>query len=256
MKSYNNKIVRLAMVSTSLILISELLFADDNISRLDERLTQLEQVLDRNGLLGLSSELDKLKEEQRALRGKIEEIEFALDSKRIKNQTEVPLPKERLSANTVPDLIKNNPEISVEKDIKNNLEPKINTELTGEEIYKNSFALLKAADYENAIIGFRKYLSEYRDGKFADNSMFWIGEAYWVTQEFEKAIEEYVQLTNTYPQSQKSSHALLKIGYCYEKLGKTAEATEALKDLQKKFPNSTAARLGAVKLEKLQNNTN
>ena len=256
MKSYNNKIVRLAMVSTSLILISELLFADDNISRLDERLTQLEQVLDRNGLLGLSSELDKLKEEQRALRGKIEEIEFALDSKRIENQTEVPLPKERLSANTVPDLIKNNPEISVEKDIKNNLEPKINTELTGEEIYKNSFALLKAADYENAIIGFRKYLSEYRDGKFADNSMFWIGEAYWVTQEFEKAIEEYVQLTNTYPQSQKSSHALLKIGYCYEKLGKTAEATEALKDLQKKFPNSTAARLGAVKLEKLQNNTN
>ena len=75
------------------------------------------------------------------------------------------------------------------------------------------------------------------------------------TQEFEKAIEEYVQLTNTYPESQKSSHALLKIGYCYEKLGKTAEALETLKDLQKKFPNS-AARLGTVKLDKLQSDIN
>ena len=256
MKSYNNKIARLAIVSTSLIVFGDLLFADDNISRLDERLTRLEQVLDRNGLLGLSSELDKLKEEQRALRGKVEEIEFALDSKRIENQIEAPLLKEKISVESTPDLIRNNPVKSVENEAKNNFEPKINTELTGEEIYKNSFALLKAADYENAIIGFRKYLSEYKDGKFADNSMFWIGEAYWVTQEFEKAIGEYVQLTNTYPESQKSSHALLKIGYCYEKLGKTAEAIESLKDLQKKFPNSTAARLGTVKLDKLQGDIN
>lgn len=256
MKSYNNMIASLLIAGTSMFVISDLLLADDNISRLDERLTRLEKVLDRNGLLGLSSELDKLKEEQRVLRGKIEEIEFALDSKRIENQIKAPLPKEKISVETTPDLISNNPVISVENEAKNNFQPGDNTELSGEEIYKNSFALLKAADYENAIIGFRKYLSEYRDGKFADNSMFWIGEAYWVTQEFEKAIGEYVQLTNTYPESQKSSHALLKIGYCYEKLGKTAEAIETLKDLQKKFPNSTAARLGTVKLEKLQSDIN
>ena len=102
------------------------------------------------------------------------------------------------------------------------IEPKINTELTGEEILQEFFALLKAADYENAIIGFKKYLSEYKDGKFADNSMFWIGEAYWVTQEFEKAIEEYVQLTNTYPESQKSSHALLKNRVLLRKIRKNS----------------------------------
>ena len=88
--------------------------------------------------------------------------------------------KEKISVETTPDLISNNPVISVENEAKNNFQPGDNTELSGEEIYKNSFALLKAADYENAIIGFRKYLSEYKDGKFADNSMFWIGEAYWV----------------------------------------------------------------------------
>ena len=101
----------------------DLLFADDNISRLDERLTRLEKVLDRNGLLGLSSELDKLKEEQRVLRGKIEEIEFALDSKRIENQIKAPLPKEKISVETTPDLIRNNPEKSVENEAKNNFQP-------------------------------------------------------------------------------------------------------------------------------------
>ena len=70
-------------------------------------LTRLEKVLDRNGLLGLSSELDKLKEEQRVLRGKIEEIEFALDSKRIENQIKAPLPKEKFPVETPPDLISN-----------------------------------------------------------------------------------------------------------------------------------------------------
>ena len=49
---------------------------------------------------------------------------------------------------------------------------------------------------------------------------------------------------------------MLKIGYCYEKLGKKAEATKALEDLQKEFPNSTAARLGVVKLEKLKKDLN
>ncbi len=256
MKNFKGKSAKLAIVSVLFMLNYDLSLANDDIIQLDERLTQLEQILERNGLLELSSELDKLKEEQRVLKGMIEEIKFALDSNKIGGPTEASQQKDKVLINSTTDLTSNSPIVSTEDETNKNIEPAINTELTGEEIYKNSFALLKAADYENAIIGFREYLLKYGNGKFADNSMFWIGEAYWVTQDYEKAIEEYVQLTDTYPQSQKSSHALLKIGYCYEKLGKLEEATGVLKDLQNKFPNSTAARLGAVKLEKLQNGTN
>ena len=45
-------IASLLIAGTSMFVISDLLLADDNISRLDERLTRLEKVLDRNGLLG------------------------------------------------------------------------------------------------------------------------------------------------------------------------------------------------------------
>ena len=256
MKNYKVINAKLVIIYVFLILNCDLLLANNDITELDKRLTKLEQILERNGLLELSSELNKLKEEQRVLKGNIEEIKFSLDSNKIVDQTELPQQKEKALVNLATDLTSDSSTLSIENKIENNTESNINTELTGEEMYKNSFALLKAADYENAILGFREYLLKYRNGKFADNSMFWIGEAYWVTQDFEKAIVEYVQLTDTYPQSQKSSHALLKIGYCYEKLGKIAEATAALEDLQQKFPNSTAARLGAVKLEKLKNGPN
>ncbi len=253
MKNFKSRSTKLVTISVFFILNYDLSFANDDIKQLDKRLTQLEQILERNGLLELSSELDRLQEEQRDLKGKIEEIKYALDSNKSGSEIEVPQQNQKVLSNSTTDLTSNSSIVSIENEEKNNTEPEINAELTGEEIYKNSFALLKAADYENAIIGFREYLLKYSNGKFADNSMFWIGEAYWVTQDFEKAIEEYLQLTDTYPQSQKSSHALLKIGYCYEKLGKIDEAKGILEELQKKFPNSTAARLGAVKLEKLQN---
>ena len=252
MKNFKGRSAKPLIIIVFFILNGDLSLANDDIRQLDKRLTQLEQILERNGLLELSSELDRLQEEQRDLKGKIEEIKYALDSNKSGSQIEVPQQNRKVLTNSTTDLPSNSSIVPIENE-KNDTEPEINAELTGEEIYKNSFALLKAADYENAIIGFREYLLKYSNDKFADNSMFWIGEAYWVTQDFEKAIEEYLQLTDKYPQSQKSSHALLKIGYCYEKLGKIDEAKGVLKELQKKFPNSTAARLGAVKLEKLQN---
>ena len=63
MKSYHNKIARVAIVSTSLIVFGDLLFADDNISRLDERLTRLEQVLEEESekRRRAEEELEKIK---------------------------------------------------------------------------------------------------------------------------------------------------------------------------------------------------
>ena len=88
MKNFKDRSAKLVMISVSFILNCNLLFANDDIKQFDKRLTQLEQILERNGLLELSSELDRLKEEQRDLKGKIEEIKFALETNKIRSQTE------------------------------------------------------------------------------------------------------------------------------------------------------------------------
>ena len=79
-----------------------------------------------------------------------------------------------------------------------------------------------------------------------------MGEAYYVLQDYLEAIKQYRKLIQKFPDSKKSSHALLKIGYCHEKLGNKNEALKILSELQKSFPNSAAARLGLTKIDKLR----
>ena len=122
----------------------------------------------------------------------------------------------------------------------------------GESIYREAFGLLKDGKYEEAIEGFKFYLSGNPNGKYSDNSQFWLGEAYYVLQDYAAAIEQYTKLIQDFPGSKKSSHAMLKIGYCYEKLGDFSKAIETLEDLGKRFPDSAAARLGRTKIDKLE----
>ena len=88
----------------------------------------------------------------------------------------------------------------------------------------------------------------------SDNSQYWLGEAYYVLQDYGEAIQQYKRLIEQFPNSKKSSHAMLKIGYCHEKLGSVTKAVETLSELQELFPNSAAARLGRAKIEKLRSN--
>ncbi len=261
MKKIKVKKFNFVLISTLLILCFDVWSIDD-AGQIERRLDQIEKLLRTDGLLNLSSDVDKLKEDQRSLQGRIEEIEFKLQSNKsetsdvfVEKTNEVTI-DESTGIEEKDEFSLESLQSKIDNEVKTDNQIEVNKVLSGEELYKKSFALLKAADYEESISGFREYLSKFPQGKFADNSMFWIGEAYWVVQDFDKAIEEYTELTKIYPKSQKSSHALLKIGYCYEKLGKKADAIKALNDLQEKFPNSTAARLGLVKLEKLKSNIN
>ena len=65
------------------------------------------------------------------------------------------------------------------------------------------------------------------------------------------AIAEYERLTNNYPQSQKYTHALLKIGYSYQELGLINEAKQYLEMLVKQYPDTTASRLAQTRLQQL-----
>lgn len=70
-------------------------------------------------------------------------------------------------------------------------------------------------------------------------------------QKYEIAINEYQALLNTFPDSQKVSHALLKIGYSYAELGNAADATKTLNEVKRQYPGTTAARLADERLRKI-----
>ena len=117
--------------------------------------------------------------------------------------------------------------------------------------YDQAFSLLKAAQYEQAIVAFRSFLATYPRAQYSDNAQYWLGESFYVLRQFENAIAEYEKLANNYPESQKYTHALLKIGYSYQELGLINEARQYLEMLIRQYPDTTASRLAQARLQQI-----
>ena len=124
--------------------------------------------------------------------------------------------------------------------------------LKEQQAYQSAFNLLKAGRYDQAAKSFRKFLAEYPTGKFADNAQYWLGESYYVTRNFDSALREFNTLVSGHPDSQKVTHALLKIGYIHDELGQKEKAREILTSLTTDYPQSTAAGLATKRLERMR----
>ena len=117
--------------------------------------------------------------------------------------------------------------------------------------YQQALKLLKATQYQQAIKAFRAFLIRSPDSEYSDNAQYWLGEAFYVSRNFEQALLEYNNLLNNYPESKKLSHSLLKIGYCYYEMGQLDEASVRLEKLKQEHPGTTAARLAEERLKKI-----
>lgn len=121
-----------------------------------------------------------------------------------------------------------------------------------QQAYQTAFNLLKAGRYDQAAKSFRTFLADYPTSKFSDNAQYWLGESYYVTRNFDNAMREFEKLVAEHPESQKLTHALLKVGYIHDELGQKEKAREVLTDLTKNYPNSTAAGLATKRLERMR----
>ncbi len=125
-------------------------------------------------------------------------------------------------------------------------------ESLAEAAYNQAFGLLKAGEYDESIAALNGFLVEFPSSRYSDNAQYWLGEAYYVTRSFEAGIAEYTKLIQSYPQSQKVTHSLLKIGYCQFELGNLDAATAQLEDLKDRYPGTTAARLAEERLQQIR----
>ena len=112
--------------------------------------------------------------------------------------------------------------------------------------------MLKESQYDQALSAFKNFLKDYPNSPLSDNAQYWVGEANYVMQNYEIAINEYQALLNTFPNSQKTSHALLKIGYSYAELGNIADAKKILKEVTRQYPDTTASKLADERLRKIR----
>lgn len=117
--------------------------------------------------------------------------------------------------------------------------------------YASAFDALKASDYVASARGFKAYLQAYPQGSLAPNAWYWLGESYYVTQNYAVALDAFNALLDQFPGSAKAPDALLKRGYCQIELKQVDAGRRTLGDVIGRYPDSDAARLAETRLRAL-----
>jgi tol-pal system protein YbgF len=113
-------------------------------------------------------------------------------------------------------------------------------------------SLLKDARYTEARKEFELFMADHPTSDLAGHSQYWLGETYYVTQQFEQALPEFQKVLESYPDSRKLPDAMLKVGYCHYELGQYQQASAQLSRVVQQYPESTAARLAAQRLDRMK----
>ena len=209
------------------------------LNDLDSRLGRVERVVNNQSLVELGRRVDALEAELRALRGSTEELQNAGDGVR-KQQRDlyadldrrlVALEQGRRAAPEAADAVDGGP--------------------ADQEAYARAFETLNGADYAAAIAQFRDFMKNHPQSELLDNAQYWLGEAYYVTRDYERAAGAFRAVGERWPDSRKAPDALLKLGYTLQEQKRLPEARVALGQVVQRFPGSGAARLAAERLKKL-----
>ena len=118
--------------------------------------------------------------------------------------------------------------------------------------YQAAFDTLKEGRYKEAKVELRAFLDKYPNSSYAGNAQYWLGEAHYVTRNFEQGIVEFENVLSTYPGSNKVPDAMLKLGYTFYELKQYPQSKAILQDLSERFPNETAARLANKRLDRIR----
>ena len=114
--------------------------------------------------------------------------------------------------------------------------------------YQRAKQLLDNQRYEQAIDGFETFLTSYPSGAYADNALYWQGEAMYAKRSFEEAIINFNVLISSYPESTKIADAKLKIAFALYEQSRFADARSMLENVASTYDGRSAAVLAQQRL--------
>jgi tol-pal system protein YbgF len=202
---------------------------------LDERVGRIDRVVSNNSLVQLSQQLEAQQQELRQLRGRIEELQNENASLR-KEQRDLYGDLDRR--------VKEMQAIAAAA-------PPAANPADEQGLYDQALEKLRARDYAGAADSLRSLAAAYPNGQLADNTQYWLGEAYYVTKEYEHAAAAFQRVLSAWPNSRKVPDALLKLGYTQLEQGNTSAGRSNLQQVVSRYPGTEAAKLASERLARL-----
>lgn len=117
--------------------------------------------------------------------------------------------------------------------------------------YRSAFNLLVKKQYDQALTGFKQYLSAHPKGSYAANATYWMGELYLKQNNNAQAEVSFNTVIKNYPDSKQVPDAKLKLAMIHITQGKADQARQELQLIKRNYPNSTAAQLASIQLQRM-----
>jgi tol-pal system protein YbgF len=248
--------------------------ADDpvqvKLNDIDARVTRIERIISNQSLVELAQHLDQVQADVRQLRGRIEELEYNTESMRKQQRDLYSDLDKRLAAigggtsgaaaagalNGGGSAGAGGGSSSLQSagGVAGSAGGAAATDSGGagtseeQRVYGQSFDALKAGSYSIAITGFKDFLSSYPASPLAENAQYWLGEAFYVTRDFDSASGAFKTVLQKWPDSRKAPDALLKLGYTQIEQKKVGEGRATLSQVVQKYPGTDAAKLATDRL--------
>lgn len=109
--------------------------------------------------------------------------------------------------------------------------------------YQSAFALVRKRAYDEAVVAFTAFTTDFPDSERVANAHYWLGEIYLAQQQLEKSRDAFSQVVALFAGHRKAADAAYKLGKVYYELGDKAKSAEYLDLVLKNYPKSSAARL-------------
>lgn len=234
----------------------------DSIERIEKDMKLLQKEMFRGEAPKLSSRemknlpslevrIGELEAQIRNLNGKIEEVEFnsrnALD-KIDKISADIDY---RLNA-----LAKNSAQLSKtseQNDAQKELSSQIASEPSPQQSvnkYDEAFKFLRMNKYDEAADSFKDFIDNNADSELVSNAYYWLGETFYVKENYEKSAFNFLQGYKKLPKGNKAAENLLKLALSLDKMKKKKESCATFGKLLSEFPESEKDILEKVESEK------
>jgi tol-pal system protein YbgF len=106
------------------------------------------------------------------------------------------------------------------------------------EQYQYAFGLLRQAKYDDAEQAFKSFMQRFPNDQLAGSAQYWLGETYYVRQQYKDAATAFAFGYQKYPKSGKGADYLLKLGMSLGNLGQKKDACLAFVRLDRDFPSA------------------
>jgi tol-pal system protein YbgF len=239
--------IAIAVMALSLPSMAAAQSTRERLDALEARMLQTESVLQGQGLAELSTRLDELAAQVRALRGELEsqaEEQVAL-RKRLAELTTIPTPA------TAAPLVEAAPVVAAPVAVVTAAPsavaaaaPAPGPDTLGPvQRYQLAFEALRAADYPRAVAGFEDMITRYPDHALATNARYWLGRSLLLQNEPARAVDAFVgALATGTLDSGRAADALLKKAQAELQLGRKDDARTTVGVLLERYPDGEPAR--------------